>query len=79
MKYHFKNGKQIIYTNKGWHYTYQYKTQGEPLNGHQPRLGTKVKAGSRGCHCEECMKNAKGAKYKQLKKDFEKQKKEIDI
>lgn len=77
MRSHYKNGRQVWYSNKSWTYAIQHTVQGEHIKGNQPRLGTKDKASSHKCRCDDCTKTAKTLKYKQSKKDFRKEIAEI--
>jgi hypothetical protein len=51
----------------------QWTVQGQPMNNHQARRGTKRVAGA-GCRCESCTRKAKPILLKNLKKEFDKDK-----
>lgn len=65
-----KKGKQRWRTNKTDSPPMQWTVQGEPMNNHQRRLGTKSKYR---CHCEICTRNTKEAKEKLAKEEFKKE------
>ncbi len=54
----------------------QHTVQGESINNHQGRPGTKRKAGSQRCQCPFCTDTAKEAKEKLAQKEFKKEVKE---
>lgn len=72
-----KKGRQRWRTNKTDSPTMQWTVQGEAMNNHQHRLGTKIKAGSHKCKCPMCVGTTKEIKDKILKDEFKKEVKDI--
>lgn len=71
-----KRGNYRYRTNRRDIPSSQWTVQGEAINNHQARRGTKRKAGALGCHCPDCMATAKEAREKLAKKEFKEEVKE---
>jgi len=68
-----KRGNQRWRTNKRDIPITQWTVQGQPMNNHQPRRGTRKMKNTR-CNCEICTRNTKEAKEKLAQKEFKQEK-----
>lgn len=68
-----KKGNYRWYHSKGNSPTTQNTVQGQPINNHQPRVGTKRNAGRRGCTCSDCLASKKPIIEEIEKREFKKE------